>query len=186
MRRIHIAHRRCEQGFQGAQYPWHTALVQSLVCYTLIEVYRPPICKKPHANTFAVRTWDLMLPRLSRVLVTNPDRQLPCHFSKTVLRIPSTGELPAVHIILVCGFWQGASYSGAHPVFCFALNLLAHGFRLRFSNIPSDCHSESNRHSPAGIVDEISISTTNPWSMPSLCWVGSLNITSHLAATMAG
>ena len=28
-----------------------------------------------------------MLPRPSRVLVTNPDRQLPCHFSKTVLRI---------------------------------------------------------------------------------------------------
>ena len=23
--------------------------------------------------------------------------------------------------------WQGASYSGAHPVFCFALNLLTHG-----------------------------------------------------------
>ena len=55
-------------------------------------------------NTFAVRTWDLMLPRLSRVLVTNPDRQLLCHFSKTVLRIPSTGELPAVHIAIVCGF----------------------------------------------------------------------------------
>ena len=35
-----------------------------------------------------------MLPRLSRVLVTNPDRQLPCHFSKTVLRIPSKRELP--------------------------------------------------------------------------------------------
>ena len=33
-----------------------------------------------------------MLPRPSRVLVTNPDRQLPCHFSKTVLRIPSTIE----------------------------------------------------------------------------------------------
>ena len=30
-----------------------------------------------------------MLPWPSRVLVTNPDRQLPCHFSKTVLRIPS-------------------------------------------------------------------------------------------------
>ena len=45
-------------------------------------------------NTFAVRTWDLMLPRLSRVLVTNPDRQLLCHFSKTVLRIPSKRELP--------------------------------------------------------------------------------------------
>ena len=35
-----------------------------------------------------------MLPRLSRVLVTNPDMQLPCHFSKTVLRIPSKRELP--------------------------------------------------------------------------------------------
>ena len=50
-------------------------------------------------NTFAVRTWDLMLPRLSRVLVTNPDRQLLCHFSKTVLRIPSTCTLPEkIHI----------------------------------------------------------------------------------------
>ena len=27
------------------------------------------------------------------------------------------GELPVVHIAIVCGFWQGASYSGAHPVF---------------------------------------------------------------------
>ena len=45
-------------------------------------------------NTLTVRTWDLMLPRPSRVLVTNPDRQLPCHFSKTVLRIPSKRELP--------------------------------------------------------------------------------------------
>ena len=45
-------------------------------------------------NTLTVRTWDLMLPRPSRVLVTNPDRQLPCHFSKTVLRIPSKWELP--------------------------------------------------------------------------------------------
>ena len=50
VRRTHIAHGRCEQGFQGAQYPWHTALVQSLVCYTLIEVYRPPICKKSHVQ----------------------------------------------------------------------------------------------------------------------------------------
>ena len=38
VRRTHIAHGRCEQGFQGAQYPWHTALVQSLVCYTSIKV----------------------------------------------------------------------------------------------------------------------------------------------------
>ena len=27
-----------------------------------------------------------------------------------------TGELPAVHLVLVCGFWQGAS-GWAHPVF---------------------------------------------------------------------
>ena len=26
------------------------------------------------------------------------------------------GELPVVHIAIVCGFWQGASF-GAHPVF---------------------------------------------------------------------
>ena len=31
------------------------------------------------------------------------------------------GELPAVHIILVCGFWQGAS-GWAHPVFLFLIN----------------------------------------------------------------
>ena len=34
-----------------------------------------------------------------------------------------TGELPVVHIVIVCGFWQGASYSGAHPVFCFVRSL---------------------------------------------------------------
>ena len=32
------------------------------------------------------------------------------------------GERPVVHIVIVCGFWQGASHSGAHPVFCFALD----------------------------------------------------------------
>ena len=150
MWRIHIAHRRCEQGFQGGAAPLGTrTLVQSLVCYTLIEVYRILICKKPHANTLMVRTWDLMLPRPSRILVTNPDWQLPCHFSKTVLRIPRTGELPVVHIAIVCGFWQGASYSGAHPVFCFALNLLAHGFQPHSSNISPGHRSESNPHSPA-------------------------------------
>ena len=31
------------------------------------------------------------------------------------------GELPVVHIVIVCGLWQGASYSGAHPVFCLRL-----------------------------------------------------------------
>ena len=36
------------------------------------------------------------------------------------------------------------------PCFCFALNLLAHGSRLHFSNIPPDHHSESNQHRLAG------------------------------------
>ena len=34
--------------------------------------------------------------------------------------VPSGGELPAVHIVLVCGFWQGAS-GGAHPVFILSI-----------------------------------------------------------------
>ena len=60
------------------------------------------------------------------------------------------GERPVVHIVIVCGLWQGASYSGAHPVFCFALNLLAHGFQPHSSNISPGHRSESDRHSPAG------------------------------------
>ena len=89
VRQIHIAHRRCEQGFQGAQHPLaHDFGTTSSVLH-LDRGVQPPICKKPHANTLTVQTWDLMLPRPSRVLVTNPDRQLPCHFSKTVLRTPS-------------------------------------------------------------------------------------------------
>ena len=54
-------------------------------------------------NTLTVRTWDLMIPRPSWVLVTNPDRQLPCHFSKTVLRIPSKRNLHVFHIYFFCG-----------------------------------------------------------------------------------
>ena len=58
-----------------------------------------------------------------------------------------TGELPVVHIAIVCGFWQGAS-GWTHPVFCFALNLLAHGFQPHSSNISPGHRSESNPHSP--------------------------------------
>ena len=32
-----------------------------------------------------------------------PTRQLPCWFSKTVLRTPSIGERPVVHIAIACG-----------------------------------------------------------------------------------
>ena len=31
------------------------------------------------------------------------------------------GERPVVHIAIICGFWQGASYSGAPPVFVLPL-----------------------------------------------------------------
>ena len=35
-----------------------------------------------------------------------------------------TWERPVVHIVIVCGLWQGASYSGAHPVFVLSLHRL--------------------------------------------------------------
>ena len=57
------------------------------------------------------------------------------------------GERPVVHIAIVCGFLQGASF-GVHPVFAFSP--LIRGSQPYFSNIPSDCRSESNRHSQAG------------------------------------
>ena len=34
------------------------------------------------------------------------------------------GERPVVHIVIVCCLWQGASYSGAHPVFVLSLHRL--------------------------------------------------------------
>ena len=59
--------------------------------------------------------------------------------SKEKQSVPD-GERPVVHIVIVCGLWQGASYSGAHPVFCFALNLLTHGSQPHSSNIPPGHH----------------------------------------------
>ena len=71
---LHFADRRAESVIMGY--------------YTLPEVYAFLKCKKSHANTLTVRTWDLMLPRPNRVLITNPGKQLLCYFSKTVLRTP--------------------------------------------------------------------------------------------------
>ena len=34
--------------------------------------------------------------------------------------VPAAGELPVVHIAIVCGLWQGAS-GWAHPVFVLSL-----------------------------------------------------------------
>ena len=70
------------------------------------------------------------------------------HANNEKQEVPA-GELPVVHIAIVCGFWQGAS-GWAHPVFCFALNLLAHGFQPHSSNISPGHRSESNPHSPVG------------------------------------
>ena len=43
--------------------------------------------------------------------------------SKEKQSVPD-GERPVVHIAIVCGFWQGVSYSGAHPVFVLSLHRL--------------------------------------------------------------
>ena len=60
------------------------------------------------------------------------------------------GELPVVHIAIVCGLLQSASYSGAHPVFCFALNLLTRDFLLHSEDISPVRRSGSVQHTPAG------------------------------------
>ena len=43
--------------------------------------------------------------------------------SKEKQSVPD-GERPVVHIVIVCGLWQGASYSGTHPVFVLSLHRL--------------------------------------------------------------
>ena len=42
----------------------------------------------------------------------------PAHLVGKEKQEAPNGELPVVHIAVVCGLLQGASYSGAHPVFC--------------------------------------------------------------------
>ena len=42
------------------------------------------------------------------------------------------GELPVVHIVIVCGLWQGASYSGAHPVFVLCSKFIT--YKIFFYN----------------------------------------------------
>ena len=43
--------------------------------------------------------------------------------TKEIQEVPA-GELPGIHIAIVCGLWQGASYSGTHPVFILSLHRL--------------------------------------------------------------
>ena len=74
-----------------------------------------------------------MLPRPSLVLVTNPDMQLPCHFSKTVLRIPSTRTHPEKST------YDNDMYNRAFPVgnalFLFAGGMMSL-LRLPCSKLP--------------------------------------------------
>ena len=46
------------------------------------------------------------------------------HHANNEKREVPTGKRPVVHIAVVCDFWQGASYSGAHPVFILSLHRL--------------------------------------------------------------
>ena len=93
---------------------------------------------------------DLVGACLPQTLLRTDEEEL-CQFDA----IPPTyrekqsvpdGERPIVHIAIVCGLWQGASYSGAHPVFYFVLNLLIHGSQPYFSNILPARRLESNLH----------------------------------------
>ena len=55
------------------------------------------------------------------------------------------------------------------------------------SAVAIDCIAVEDEYgnTPAQRAELDWLLSINPWSMPSLCWVGSLNITSHSAATMA-
>ena len=68
--------------------------------------------------------------------------------SKEKQSVPD-GERPVVHIAIVCGFWQGASF-GVHPVFSFVLNLLTRDFLLHSEDISPVHRSGSVQHTPAG------------------------------------
>ena len=71
---------------------------------------------------------DLVGACLPQTLLRTDEEEL-CQFDT----IPPTyrekqsvldGECPIVHIAIVCGLWQGASYSGTHPVFILSLHRL--------------------------------------------------------------
>ena len=68
--------------------------------------------------------------------------------SKEKQSVPD-GVRPVVHIAIVCGFWQGASF-GVHPVFSFVLNLLTRDFLLHSEDISPVRRSGSVQHTPAG------------------------------------
>ena len=52
------------------------------------------------------------------------------HANNEKQEVPSGGELHAVHISIVCGFWQGASYSGCTLFFILTFLLLFNIFKI--------------------------------------------------------
>ena len=80
------------------------------------------------SQTLASFPSDLVGACLPQTLLRTDEEEL-CQFDA----IPPTyrekqsvpdGERPIVHIAIVCGLWQGASYSGTHPVFILSLHRL--------------------------------------------------------------
>ena len=66
---------------------------------------------------------------------------------KEIQEVPA-GELPGVHIVLVCGLWQGAS-GWAHPVFVLSVNFLLHLFQSHNVNhIVHKADDTCNRDKP--------------------------------------
>ena len=116
---------------------WNSTLVDGHNRYAILQKH-PEICFSTMPLRFAQREFAAWQAEQAHHTPSKEKQSVP------------DGERPVVHIAIVCGLWQGASYSGAHPVFCFALNLLAYGSRLHSLNIPPGHRSEANRHNPAG------------------------------------
>ena len=69
------------------------------------------------------------------------------HANKKEIQEVPAGELPGIHIAIVCGLWQGAS-GWAHPVFAFSP--LIRDFQPHFSDTPLAHRSKLALHTPAG------------------------------------
>ena len=115
---------------------------------SLVGGKAPPSClrktvrslKSPTGAFIApLRCANASLPRGRRNRLTSP--------AKKNRAFPTGNAL--LYISLLSVALAGCVRVGA-PCFCFVLNLLAHGSQPHSSNIPPDCHSESNRHSPVG------------------------------------
>ena len=53
------------------------------------------------------------------------------HANKKEIQEVPAGELPGIHIAIVCGLWQGAS-GGAHPVFVLCSKVIT--YKIFFYN----------------------------------------------------